>query len=421
MGDLGLPSDYDPRFIPSSSRLQKASEKGLETWTSFIMTNKDSPQIIADKIDEIVKVIDSALEVDGPHVPKALKLGLELEMRYWVYDNRLQDWLNFMVHMLEKAIELGDAALISEVYRAWSIYLYVTREQAKAKKAIESALEYANDTDQEPLKLSVRAERFNLYLHDLSLKDAQAEAERLIEEADRLRFPYVKGRAYLTLALKYQMLVLPAEAFTAAQQALTCFAAPEIIGMQAYAVSLMLGNLQVIQVNAVQMPAYRMQLLNYLTMLISHSVNPQFKAAVAHLQANEAYYLDKPIEARRHALIAWLNYRNINHDTISSRDIQHVLGMIENKLDHPALAERHLRAAISYFQAVNETLRQIYALHALAWVPYMHGDPLRATAFMDEALALIDRLPEPQTQESLRTWLQADRAKIEQAAQDAAS
>ncbi|HML23088.1 MAG TPA: hypothetical protein PKD09_15650 [Aggregatilinea sp.] len=418
MGDLGLPSDYDPRFIPSSSRLQKASEKGLETWTSFIMTNKDSPQIIADKIDEIVKVIDSALEVDGPHVPKALKLGLELEMRYWVYDNRLQDWLNFMVHMLKKAIELRDAALISEVYRAWSLYLYTNREEARAKKAIESALEYANDTKQEPLKLLARAERFNLRIRDLSLSDAQAEANTLITEADRLQFPYVKGRAYLTLALSYQMSALPAEAFSTAQQALMCFISPEIVGMQAYAVSLMLGN---IQINNGHSLTYRMKLLDYLTSLTQRSVNPHFRAAVAHLQANEAYYQGSPIDARRHALTAWFNYRNVNRDTISSRDIQHVLGLIENKLNRPAMAERHLNAARAYFQATHETLREISALHALAWVPYMHGDPIRALGLMDDALMLIDQLKETKTQEAVRTLLQADRAKIEQAAQDAAS
>lgn len=410
MGDLGLPPGYNPRFIPSSSRLRQASVLALETWTSFVMANKDSPEIIVKKLDKIAKAIRAALDVKGDHIPKAVKLALELEMRYWAYDNRYEEWLGLMGQLLKVAPDLDDVALKSEIFRAWGVYLHVMREQAKAKVAVKVALEYAEESRQESLRLLTRAEDFHLSIRSMSLSEAQSEASALFAAAERLHFPYVMGRACLSLAWRCQQLSLSQRAFNAAQQALVCFASPEIVGMQAYAVSLMLSN---IQFNNTHSPAYRQRLLNYMTTLIQRSVNSHFRAEVAHLQANEAYYQGRYAEARRYALIAWLNYRDINHDAIGCRDMQHLLGMIENQLGRPAAAERHLKAAGAYFRAAGETMRRINAQHALAWVPFMHGDPARALEILDGAIALIDTLAEKASRETVRNLLLEDRQKIE--------
>ncbi|WP_119072808.1 hypothetical protein [Aggregatilinea lenta] len=410
MGDLGLPPDYNPRFIPSPSRLQAASERTLEQWTSFIMTNKSSPKVIAEKLDVIVDGTWAALNVTGPHVPKAIKLGLELEMRYWVYDNRLEDWHKFMMEMMRAATEVNDAALKSEIYRAWSTYHFVTRQKGPARVAMEKAIEYAEESQHESQRLLARAESFNLGIREMPLKNAQVEAQALIAEAERIRFPYVKGRAYLTLALRYQMLSVPQQAFSAAQQALVCFTTPDITGMQAYAVTLMLGN---IQFNNTHSRTYRQKLLGYLTTLAQHDINPQFRAAVAHLQASEAHYQGRYADARCHALEAWCNYRHLGDD-LSCHDMQHMLGMIETK-DRPARATRHLDAARAYFEDKGETVRQIHVQHARAWVPYTHGDPATALTLIDEALALVDSLQEQASQGTLRDLLVEDREKIVQA------
>ena len=410
MADLAWPPDYNPRSIPPLSRLQRASVNALDKWSAFVMTNKDSPASIAGKLDEIANATRAALDVKGAHIPKAIKLALELEMRYWAYGNRYEEWFGLMGQLLRVAPELDDAALKSEIFRAWGIYLYVMRDTERAKVAVTHALEYAEESDQASLRLLTRAETFNLSVRNMPLAHAQAEANALIADGKRLQFPYVVGRVYLTMGLYYQELTMPREAFSAAQQALVCFSSPAIAGMQAYAVSLMLGN---IQFNNMHSRIYRKQLLGYLTRLTQHTVNPFFRAAVAHLQANETYYAGNYVEARRHALSAWLNYRHVNRDAVSCRDIQHLLGMIETQLHHPASAERHLKAARTYFQTAGETTRQIHAQHALAWVPFTHGDPARALALIDEALALVDTLPEAASRERLRDLLLGDRTKIE--------
>lgn len=147
--DLGLPAHYrhelDRKYIPTPDDLRRASVRALDDLAAFLLLQDEDPTIVLDHLDAFADVIRAACQVPGDHVRKAIRLGLTLELRYWAYVDRLDDWIELAVPLMAAASTLHDSALQSELYWNWSIYLYLTCNQAEAEMALAKSLEYAAD------------------------------------------------------------------------------------------------------------------------------------------------------------------------------------------------------------------------------------------------------------------------------------
>ncbi|HVO72323.1 MAG TPA: hypothetical protein VMT24_19880 [Aggregatilineaceae bacterium] len=396
-GDIGLPADYDPRYIPTGDDLQRAAIQALHRETSFVVLNRDTPQAIVNRLGEITEVVLAASQVPGEHRAKAVRLGLALELDYWLARGNLDDWPDLIVPLLKASLEIGDHELQSRIYRAWSIYLFVSRDRRKAAQALVAALDYASDARRDDLKLLIRAERLNLKVPEMSLDEARDEANALLAEARRLSYAYIQGRAYFSLARAYQFAALPKETFQYAQQALMVFVQWDVIGLAGECIGAMLNSLYY---RDARLDVYASRLRAYLETLGQSSASPFFQAVACYNQGFSLYHRADYDQSRAYVLKAWVRYRALRYRESLER-VKHMLGLVQIKRHRWGIAERHLRAALAYYEQAGQAVYAAHARHALAFIPYEQGDFARALGALEAVLVHARSLPE----RAAREWL----------------
>lgn len=409
--DLGLPEDYDPNRIPTQAELQHAALYALHREMSFVIVNRNDPERIADRLDVIASVARAASQIKGPHQAKAVRLGLALKLEYWLARDKVRDWIDLIAPLLSTSLEIEDHELQSEVYFAWSIFHYISRDLPRAQKALDAMLDYAGDADREDLQLLARADRFNLDVLRMSFDQALAEAEAIMAEAHRLDYRYVEGRAYLSLARICIKIERPKEIFAYAQQALVILNTFNATGLTGECICAMLGALSRGD-NCTD--HYRAQLLAYLEALAQKSVNPYFQASIFYNQAVRLYQYGEYDRAREFVLKAWLRYRIVNYEQCLTRAL-HMLGMIQAKRRRWCAAKRHLEAAYAQYVRTGEDVYAVHAKHALAYIPHEQGDSRGTLQELEEVvLPMAQALPDPATRDGLVALIEKDIRDIRQ-------
>lgn len=405
---LRLPEHYDHKqhaqFIPTHSDLQRAAVYALNEWTAFLVLHQDEPAVIAEHLTELADIVKAACGINGDHRVWAIHLGLELDPWYWWGQNKVDEMPGLIIEMLTTALDIGDQRLISRVYRMWSVYLYLTQDQPKSKKALDMALEYAEDSAREDLALLAKIERFNLDIADMPLVEAKLKASQLLSAARNLNYTYAQGRVYLSLARACHHAALPHETFMYAQQAFAVFVNENLPELAGQAIDEMLGSLQQ---QSGHSPIYISRLFAYLEVLMESSVNPWLQAAVYHHQAVHHLIQKQYDRARTGALKAWLHYRKIRQKA-SCISVIHMLGLIQTKRQCWNIAAHHLSTATDFYGKMDYAVLAVQAQHALAYIPFEKGDFERACAELKTVLSMAKKLPEEGARERLVQLIQDD-------------
>ncbi len=396
---LHLPEGYDherdSKYIPTQMDLQRAALNALDRETAFVVYYHDQPRVIANRLEELAEVARAAASIKGDHQPKAIRLGLALQVEYWWSRNKLTRWKDLVSPMLIQALDLHDSELESEIYRAWATYLYITAETdvEAARNAISAAEDYASDSGREDLQLLMRAERFNIDVLDITLDQACAQAADILAGARRMRFDYVRGRVYRSLARAYAKAGLPVDVFNYAQQALAVFSLEQDYSAMAACISMMFNSLYR---NRPASDSYANQLLAYLDSLALRSVSPQVPAGFYYAHALRCFRRDEYDSAREFMLKAWLHYR-VMRFRLSLMRVEHMLGLIQTKRHHWWAAERYLTACRDFYERIGDPAHAIHARHGLAFIPFEQGDYPRALAALEDVLHHAQRLEETES------------------------
>jgi hypothetical protein len=408
--ELGLSPDFKPEFIPTLSDLQRAAIEGLDREIAFVILNQDEPAKIVERLDKIADVARAASQVKGEHRAKAIRLGLELRQRYWLAANKIDAWVDLIMPLMEAALDLEDRELQSRVYHAWSVYLYIARDRPTAVDiALEAASDYAEESGRADLKLLAQAERFNARVLKMSLPDAQAEADVILAEARRMKYDYVQGRAYLSLARAFAGKGLDKDIFACAQQALVFFVSLDVMGFAGESVNLMLGGLSFLAERA---PTYPSQLMAYLDKLSQRSANPILQAALSYYHAVQQYHLKNYERAREYILLARRKYTAAHYRPTIKR-CAHVLGLIQTKRGQWKMAERHLTAAYTYYKKAGEDVNAVQAYYALAFIPYEQSDWKCAKPLLEKTREMAEALPDAAARDKLVKSIQDDIDEID--------
>jgi hypothetical protein len=408
--DLGLPSEYDPRYIPSSEDLQRAAQYALDNYTAFLILHQDDPKAVAAQLDQIADVVRASSQITGDHQSKAIRLGLALESEYWMARNAVQDWIHLIIPMLQTALIIEDQELQVRVYRALGHYLFFIRDDVRANTALRIALEYAEQTNQADLMLLARVERFVFAIRDVkkSIEDILAEANAILADAARLKFRYVQGRAHYILSLVYQRATLSDVAFAHAQQAYIYLAATEANGLAVEALSAMLSSLNMFNHCSER---YKERLFEHIDRLVSQSGNPWYRAMALLLQATQSFHSSDHDNARWCALKSWGEFKALGdfHNCMSAR---HMLGLIQTKRCQWLLAEKHLQAAYNWYRKAHNDIWAVNAYHALAFIPVEQHNIGRAEVMLRESLAMARELPASEARENLVSVIEEDLRKL---------
>lgn len=401
--DLGLQPDYEDRHIPHLHALRHAAVEALDREMAFMILHRDQPQKIVERLDKLADVARAACQVQGPHQAKAVRLGLELQLGYWLAANKVDDWFHLIMPMLDAAVKMEEPDLQSRVYHMFSIFLYVCREKPGALQImLDNAMEYAVEAGRDDLRLLIRAESFNARAYSLNVEEARSEADAICMEARRLTYRYAEAMAYVALARNLSARHVYAELFAYAQQAFILFASINVMGQAGAAVMLMLPS--VVQIGT---SVYYARLMSYLDNLSRQTAIPFLQANTAFFQARSHYERHDYDQARRSIFDAWRWYHAAHHRPGLKR-CTHMLGLIQTRRGRWAMAERHLLAAYQYYARVGEKTYAADACYALAFVPYKQGDLPRARPLLVEAQAIARQLPEAPVRDRLISTIQVD-------------
>ena len=409
--ELGLPPDYEPKYIPKLSELKRAAVEALDRETAFFVLNREEPDKIVERLDKIAAVVLAACKIEGEHQVKAIKLGLELRQQYWMAANRLNAWVDLIMPLLKTALEIKDRELQSRLYHAWSVYLYVARDRTSAvDNALESASDYADDSGRVDLKLLVRVEQLNANILKMNLSDVQTEAAVILSEAKQTNYDYVQARAYLLLGRACSSKGLHREAFSYAQQALLLFISIHVMALAGECVILMLGSLNY---RPGYSSVYRAYLMDYLETLARHTAhNPILAAAQAYFQGVEYYHLEHYDRAREFILCARQRYVTA-HYRPSLRRCAHMLGLIQTKRRRWTTAVWHLETAHTTYVNAGEKMNAAQTEYALASIPFEQQDWLTARSALAAALSTAQKLPESAARDRLISLIEADMTETE--------
>jgi len=401
---LGLPPEWNPKYIPDGGDLARAARRVLDDKTAFVLLHKDEPDVIADHLDELASIVLATSQVKGDHQAKAIRLGLTLEPIYWISRNKLHDWLDMFSPLLKVASEIHHDDLQSELFRAWGIYLYLANLGPDSTPPLDASLEYAADSGRADLALLAQLERLNAQVTTLSLTEVQAEAEAILVCAAQLNFTYVQGRTYLSLARAYQFKSLPTTAFTYAQQALAFFFSLGIRSMMIEALNIMIGSMQKLHGSS----TYGQQLLYWMKTLSAQMSIPWYQITAYQHHAAHSFHEGNYETARAWLIKAWLKNRATFQLSNSEPEILHLLGMVQSRRQRYALAERHLLRAYRLYQARNMPQQAVHAHHAWAYVSFEKGDFVTAVQRLEKTLSLAQALPEEATRRRLTTLIEED-------------
>jgi hypothetical protein len=382
---LGLPDDYDPRYIPSPEDLRQAATDALDREFSFLILNHEKPETIVERLEDIVDIALAACEVTGDHQVRAIRLGLALELQYWLAGGKLAIWEKRITTMLLIALRLKNYELLSRIYEAWGMYSAIVGENSRADTALLNALECADDSNREDIRLLMRAEYFKLKAPTMEVDPALVEARIILAEARRLKYYYVQGRIHLSLARAYQLHSYFEQAFTYAQQALIFAAQEEDIALETQATSIMLGTLMRLNNHS---RSYCARLLLHLDALAQRSVNPWFQFLVQHQNAVDYYHRADYDQARKSALRAWAIARQVKVGLEGIRS-EHMLGLIQSKRRCWQLAQSHLNASYRWYQGKGQIAASFDVKHAQAYILYEQGDLAGALVELKKLLAEV--------------------------------
>jgi tetratricopeptide (TPR) repeat protein len=403
-GDIEDFSPLNPRFIPDGGYLAQAANRALDEARAFLLLHRDEPQVISENLDRLFEVILAASQVKGGHQEKAIRLGLSLEYQYWLNRHKIDNWLKLIMALLKTSLELKNEKLQSEIYRTWGVCLYLLRDEAKSAKAFEVALAYAVDSGREDLKLLARAEHFNFQATRLTVDQAQAEALAILQEAARMDYVYVQGRAYFSLARAYRDKGVSGLAFAYAQQALVFFLRQEDYVLAGEATSTMLDSLGV---HGYYSNEYWTRLFSFFESMMQKTVNPWFRTALYYHQAVNWYHNGLYDLARESVLCAWVNAR-IVRQTDSLARIKHMLGLIQMKHKKWNNAACHLRASCEIYAKSGEESLAIQARHGLAYIPYEQGRFRQALEELERVRCAALSIQDVTTREQLVQYIQED-------------
>ncbi len=409
--ELGLPPDYEPKFIPKLSELKRAAVEALDRETAFFVLNREDQEQIVERLDKIAAVVLAACKVEGEHQAKAIKLGLELGQQYWLAANRFNAWVDLIMPLLKTALEIKDRELQSRLYHAWSVYLHIARDRPSAvDSALEAASDYADDSGRADLKLLARVERLNANVLKMNLSDIQSEAAVILTEAKQTQYDYVQARAYLLLGRAYSSKGLHREAFSYAQQALPLFTAIHVLALAGECVIIMLGNLNY---RPGYSPVYHASLMDYLDTLSRQTAhNPILAAAQAYYQGVEYYHLENYDRAREFILRARQRYALALYRPSLTR-CAHMLGLIQTKRRRWTTAVWHLETARTTYVNAGEKMNAAQAEYALASIPFEQQDWVTARSALAAALSTAQELPESAARNRLISLIEADITETE--------
>ena len=385
--ELGLPY-IEPDALPyTKDTFTQIIEEVIHQERAFLQLHKDQPEVIAQRLDELTRIINALLAHHGPHLPQVIRLALELEPRYWVARSHKANGMHFFEHLFSRARDWGDPQLLSEVLAAWGLYMFLLQNRQVGRDTLRWALEEVEKDNRPDLRLLLCVKIFNAQVLDLPLEEVEEQAANLLAEASRLNFPYAKGRVYYSLSRRYQHIGHRARAFEYAQQSLCYFYPKNTRELATQA----LGNMYVSLTSApmaeeASQAAYAQYLLEKWEQFAMHNINPWYRAAALHIQAHQLAVQGLYHHARHAILRAWLTYRSIP-DFLGCAQAQHTLGMLiypylassgqqdaqtpddaYAKLRNWERAEYHLRMAQKRYEALGETAHALRARHARAYL-----------------------------------------------------
>lgn len=386
--ELGLPANYDEHHIPSLTDLQRAARNALDYWRAFVLTHDESTSDVAAHLEEIAGIALAASSIKGDHQRQAIRLGLSLKLRHWLAARTLHKWPDVILPLLKIALEIHAHDLQYELYQAWGIYLYSASKQAAASTALEKALEYAEDTGREDLKLLARAERYNAAVMGMDLAAAKQDAGAILKEAAALQFDYVQGRVYLSLARACHKAAGRVETYMYAQQATIFFERANVAGFAATSLMFMIGSLLM---QAGHSLSLRARLMAALEGLAERDLSPKLHASVYYYRA-EAEYHDGNVKAvRAYARRAWIAYRRLE-DGVNLAVVLHLLGMNETRARRWIAAERLLKTAMRLYEKHDAHVSALQASNALAWLWVEKGEYERGISALEHLLQAAESL-----------------------------
>lgn len=403
--EFDLPADYDPDLIPNLTDLQRVAIKALHRETAFVIMNQANPEVIADRLDELAELVQAAIGVDGPHLKKAIRLGLALKREYWVSRDKLDDWNKLIGPLLTTAIRIKEFQC--EVYRIWSLYRYLNWQFTGTLSAIDASLAYAEESGREDLQLLARSDRFNFNIYALTLDEVEAQAAQLRRDARRLGYKFVWGRTYYSMARAYDRNSMPKKAFEYAQQALAILAPSEMI-LAAESIITMLGMLNR---NTGHAPQHQAKLRHYLHTVGKHSLSPGVEAGMHYVQGLEYYHAANYEDALNEFLLALQKYQQ-GRSQYSIYRVRHMLGLVETKRRQWEVAEHYFRTAYEGYQKVGDQAYAVHALHANAFVPVEQQNWALALDKMQAARREAEQIEETETRNELLHMLDEDIADI---------
>ncbi len=350
--------------------LLRAVELIIDRLRALLLLHRDEPQAIVDALEDMARAVNAAVAHNSKLRPKVVRLGLQLEPRYWVASGHLKEGFAFFGHLFSRARDIGDPQLWSEVLMQWGRYQFLVLSRETGQMVFEWALEKLAETQQDSpdLRLLLQEEIFNARALALSSEAAETQAAALLQEATRLKMPYIKGRVYYSLARHYQRKGDRKRAFECAQQSLCYFYPDRTLEMATQALGSMYINVAAEQEEAdsPERP-YAERLLVAWEQFVARNLVPWHRAAVLHAQARQLYLRGHYDRACQLVLRAWRAYCRLS-DRVGKAQMRHMLGLICTKKAEWERAAHYLRTAQQRYEALGETEHALHAQHAAAYM-----------------------------------------------------
>ncbi|HEX3050288.1 MAG TPA: hypothetical protein VHP83_06520 [Aggregatilineaceae bacterium] len=404
--NLGLFPGYDPAQIPHEEQLAQIATDICDEWLSFISKNRQSPQKILNLLEDISDYVIAAVNTKGDHREKVIRLGLSLRSDYWLSRGMWKRWRDTLMPVLKTALSLPNYELVTEAYRQWGIFLYLSSAQDGSQIAFNTAIEYAETSKDPRLSLMAHAERLNAQAAQLPRLEVEAQATAILASARGQNNVFVMGRVYLTLARTYAHQNLYTENFMAAQQAFLYFARAGNSEYVLSALSQMISALSY-QYQDTYSPHYKQHLLRVYRAVAKNSASPHFQANVYHYQGFLCFQKQNYQQARSYIIRAWSKQWSLRQYFNCAIEI-HMLGMIESKRKNWLLAEQLFTTAIKRYHKLGNRVKGVQARYARAYLPFEKQDFEAAVSQLEAVLPFARQIEEQAVRDQLIADIQAD-------------
>ncbi|MBN2304306.1 MAG: hypothetical protein JXQ72_07520 [Anaerolineae bacterium] len=417
--DIGTPRDFKDEHIPSHRYLCEVADRGVREQRAFLILHQENdPQQIVDNIEKIADAARRASLLEGDHQARAIQLGLDLGLEYWLWANKIPEWGKLIMPLLRASLSIGNEELLIRAYHAWGIYSHLINVHAinfdqdkdTTSAAFESALRYAEESGREDLKLLVRAERFNVQVTKMMFDEARAAAQELLAKAKPINYYYIYGRVYFALARLCHYRGMFESMFAYAQLALVyfCGTGMDMRVFMGRSVNMMLSSFHPEDGHSTD---YQRRLLDRLEKLAVDSGDPRFEAIVYHHRARQHLDDGGYDPAREYILKAWTKYRSIRLRSERVR-VSHALGAIQIKRSALCMADRHLSAVLREYEKQGQTFWAIDVYVMRAVIIALAGDVSTACECFQDALARTEALSPGDARDKLIELIQAEIARF---------